>query len=71
MIHTYIETLENGLRNSGPSRSADSAVAGYVMDGTLLLLHNSYSEKTSIRIQYVQSSPIMTVAIRPIIYPAL
>lgn len=41
------------------------------MDGTLLLLHNSYSERTSIRIEYVQSSPMTTVAIKPITYPAL
>jgi len=66
-----MEALENGLRNTGPSSSAASAVAGYVMDGTRLLLHSSYSERTRIRMQYVQSRPITIVAIRPTTYPAL
>lgn len=68
---THMEALENRLRNIGPSSRADSAVAGYVKDGTLFLLHSSYSERTRIRIQYIQRSPMMIVAITPTMYPAL
>lgn len=68
---TYIEALENRLRNTGPSSKALCAVTGYVMEGTLFRLHNSYSERTRIRMQYVQRSPMIIVATKPTMYPAL
>lgn len=68
---THIEALENRLRNIGPSSRADSAVAGYVRDGTFFLLHSTYSERTRIRMQYIQRNPMINVAIMPITYPAL